>query len=342
MTTLLFDYDPVLFAAACINEKRSISVVHRASGDEYDFDTRTQFFGHWKAKKGGWLAEYNEGKTSPRLPDEFDITDLQKPEPLENAIHTMNSMLRGYCERLGSKKYYGYSGTGQVFRHDLATILEYKGQRKNLVRPVHLSPLKEYLVAKHNCDVVTLIEADDACSCDSYAAYQKWKKTKSDADKMILVMAEKDYQQTTGHIFNTGSSTDVCSHEGFGWLKLDEKGDVRGRGRMWLAHQTLSNDVADNYAANSACDMKWADKSSFKLLKDATDDKQMFEALVKGYQTLYPSKKIVKGWRGDDIEIDWLYMLSENFNLAKLLRTRDEKPTDVKAVLDKLGIVYGD
>ncbi len=338
MTKLLFDYDPVLFAAACVGEKRSIQVVHRSSGDEYEFDTRTSFYGHYKAKAGGYLAEYNQGRESPRLPEEFDIVDIQTPEPLENCIHTMNSMLRGYCERLGTKNYYGYSGKGNVFRHDLATILEYKGQRKNLIRPVHLSALKEYLTVKHNCGIVEYIECDDACSADSFAAYQKWKKSRLDSDKLILVMAEKDYLQCAGHIYNTSNGGDVCSHEGFGWLELNDKGAVKGRGRMWHYHQCLSNDVADNYAANSASDMKWAEKSSFKLLGNCKNDVQAFEALVEGYKTLYPSKKVVKGWRGDDIEIDWLYMLSENFNLAKLLRTRDEQPTDVKAVLIKLGI----
>lgn len=340
MTTLLYDFDPVLFAAACIGEKRTIQVVHRASGDEYEFDTRTSFYGHWKAKAGGYLAEYNKGKESPRLPEEFDITDVQTPEPLEHCIHTMNSMIRGYNERLGSNTYYGYSGKGQVFRHDLATILEYKGNRKNLLRPVHLTAMKDYLVQKHDCRIVELIECDDACSSDSYAAYQKWKKSKSDADKLILVMAEKDYLQCAGHIYNTSNGGDVCSHEGFGWLELNEKGSVKGRGRMWHYHQCLSNDVSDNYAANSASDMKWAEKSSFKLLGDCKNDREAFEALVKGYKTLYPSQKTIKGWRGDDIEIDWLYVLTENFNLSKMLRTRDEKPTVVKDVLDKLNINY--
>ena len=65
-----------------------------------------------------------------------------------------------------------------------------------------------------------------------------------------------------------------------------------------------------------------------------------FEALVTGYKTLYPVKKTIKGWRGDDIEIDWLYMLQENFNLAKMLRSEDEKPTNIKEVLTKLKVNY--
>lgn len=340
MTTILFDYDPILYAAACTGEVKSIKAVHRQSGDEYEFNNRTTFWGHWKTKSGGWLAEYNSGRKTPRLPEEFDIIDVQTPEPLENAMHTMKRMIEGYCETLGSKKYYGYTGTGKVFRHDLATVLEYKGNRNDSLRPIHLDSLKEYLLARHNCTLIRDIEVDDQCSIDSYGAYKKWKKSGQDSDILILAMAEKDYQQCTGHIWNTSNGGDVCSYDGFGWLKLDDKGNVRGRGRLWLLHQCLSNDTADNYAANSATTMKWGEKSSYNLLKDCKTDKEAFEAVVKGYKTLYPSPKVITGWRGDEIEVDWLYMMTENFNLAKLLRTQDEELTDVKSVLDRMGVAY--
>lgn len=340
MTTLLFDYDPILYASASVGEKRTIKAVHRQSGDEYEFKTRTEFWGHWKAKAGGWLADYNKGKETPRLPEEFDILDIQTPEPIENCLHTVKMMIAGTVEAIGASRYYGYSGKGKVFREDISTILKYKGNRDNNLRPLHLDALKEYLEKHHACEVITQIEADDACSIDSYDAYQAWKKSKSDKDKLVLAFVDKDYLQCAGHMYNTNTCAPVCSYEGFGWLKENEKKEVKGRGRLWLYQQILSNDDSDNYAANSASDMKWGEKAAYKLLKDCKDDKQAFEALVKGYKTLYPAPKKIIGWRGDEIEIDFMYVLQENFNLAKMLRSRDEKPTDVKAILDKLNIQY--
>lgn len=340
MTTLLFDYDPILYAAGAVGEKRTIKVIHKQSGDEYEFKTRSEFWGHWKAKAGGWLADYNKGKDSPRLPDEFDVIDIQTPEPLENCLHTIKAMIGGVTEAIGVSSYYGYSGKGKVFREDISTILKYKGNRDNNLRPLHLDALKEYLVKHHACEIVESIEADDACSIDSYNAYQVWKKSKSDKDKLVLAYVDKDYLQCAGHMYNTNTCAPICSYEGFGWLKENDKGEVKGRGRLWLMQQVLSLDSSDNYAANSASDMKWGEKSSYKLLKDCTNDKQAFEALVKGYKTLYPAPKKIIGWRGDEIEIDWLYVLTENFNLAKMLRSRDEKPTNVKDVLNKLGVEY--
>lgn len=76
MSTILFDYDPILYTAGSVGEERSIKAVHRQSWDEYDFTTRTSFWGHWKAKKGGWLADYNKGADSPRLAEEFEKDDI--------------------------------------------------------------------------------------------------------------------------------------------------------------------------------------------------------------------------------------------------------------------------
>lgn len=340
MTRLVFDYDPILYECGSVGETRTVKVVHRQSGDEYDFSTRTAFYGHWKKKAGGWLAEYNAAKTTPRLPEEFDYIDVQEPEPIANCLHTMKRIIAGHQEVIGAKTYYGYSGRGTVFRQDVSTVLKYKGNRDNMLRPIHLDDLKEYLIRHHACKIITEIEADDACTIDSYNAWQKWKKTKSDDDKLVLAYVDKDYLGITGHIYNTNLEDGICSHDGFGWLNLDDKGAVKGRGRMWLYQQVMDGDGSDNYFANSANpEMKWAEKSAYKLLKDAKNDKEALQGLVKGYKLLYPTPKEITGWRGDTLTVDWLYMLQENMTLAHMLRWRGDK-IDVKALLTKLEVEH--
>lgn len=339
MTRLCFDYDPVLYECGFIGETRSVKVVHRQSGDEYEFPNRTAFFGHWKKKAGGWLAEYNEGRKTPRLAEEFDYIDVQTPEPIANCIHTMKQIIQGLKEVCGAETYYGYSGKGDSFRLGVSTVIKYKGNRDGMLRPIHLDELKEYLRKNHALHLVEGIEADDACSIDLYDAYQVWKKTKSDDDKLVLAYVDKDYLQCAGHLYNTKQQDGIDTYDGFGWLNVNDKGAVKGRGRMWLYQQVLSGDDADNYHANSASSMKWAEKSAYNLLKDCKTDKEAFEALVKGYKQLYPAPKKIIGWRGDEIEIDWLYVLQENFTLAKMLRWEGDK-TDVKEVMDKLGVEY--
>lgn len=349
MTKLVFDYDPIIYECGFIGETRHVKIVHRESGDEYEFPNRTAFYGHWKKKAGGWLAEFNAGRSEEkkRSADEFDYIDVQVPQPISQSISTMKSIIQGLKEVTEAKSYYGYSGKGKSFREDISTILKYKGNRDNALRPVHLEELKEYLIKHHACKLVQGIEADDACSIDLYTAYQKWKKSKNDKDKLILAYVDKDYLQCTGHLYNTNKQDGIDTYDGFGWLEIVERTtesgkpvrEVKGRGRMWLYQQVLDGDSADNYFANSATDMKWGEMSAYNLLKDAKNDKEAFEGLVKGYKTLYPSPKKIKGWRGDEVEIDWLYVLQENFNMAFMLRKPDDK-IDVKAVLEKLEVEH--
>lgn len=357
MTKLVMDYDPILYECGFIGETRHVQVVHKQSGDEYEFPNRTAFYGHWSKKAGGWLAEYNAGKTTPRTADEFVYTDIQTPEPIENCLHTMKRIIQGLKEVCAADRYYGYSGRGDPDRVEISTVLKYKGNREGTLRPVHLPELKDYLIKNHACKIVTGIEADDACSIDLYEGYQKWKKTKSDDDKVVLAYVDKDYLQCAGHLYNTNEQDGIDTHEGFGWLNINEKGTVKGRGRMWLYHQVMNGDSADNYKANSASKMKWGEKSSYAVLKDAKNDKEAFEALVKGYKTLYPQPKKIVGWRGYEdpkdmkilkpdskdfeIEVDWLYMLQENMTLAFMLRWLDDK-IDVRKTMDKLGVEYNE
>ena len=366
MSTLCLDYDPLIYQSGAVGEERSIKVVHRASGDEYEFATRTAFFGHWKKKAGGWLAEYNAGRPEDkkRGADEFDITDVQTPEPLANCLHTLKQMIVAAKEATGVSKYYGYSGKGTVFREGVSTIVKYKGNREGMLRPVHLEDLKDYLVRQHACTIVhdpdpdKNVEADDMCTIDVVAGWKKWKRTGSDSDMVILGYTDKDYRQSAGHLWHCPSQTMRSQGDIFGELTWDAGSkEVKGWGRKWLYFQVMCGDTADNYFANSANPgMKWADKSAYDILKDATNDKEAWEALKKGYQLLYPSPKKIIGWRGYqdpktmkvlkpdaqdfEIEVDWLYCLNENFNLAKMLRTKDEKPTDVKEVMKTLGVEY--
>lgn len=340
MAKLCFDYDYLLYAAGGKTETRSIVVTHRASGDEWEFPNRTLFWGHHKAKAGGWLAEWNsmQPEDKRRKAEEFDVADKQEPEPIQNAIHTLKQMIAAVKEEAGVSSNYGYTGKGASFRESVSTIIKYKGNREGNLRPVLLDGLKHYLVRQQGAEIVTGIEADDAVSIDSYNAWKKWKKSKSDTDKLIVACNDKDYKQCPGHL--KYPEQPLCSFgEGFGYLEPKEKG-YTGRGRMWLYFQVLAGDSADNYFANSASPVKWGEASAYKALAGCKNDQEALQALVDSYKLLYPSPKKIIGWRGQEIEIDAMYCLQENFTLARMLRARDEKPIVLKDVLDSLKVEY--
>jgi hypothetical protein len=366
LTKLCFDYDPLLYMAGSIGEKRSVKVVHRESGDEYEFSTRTDFYGHWKKKEGGWLAEYNTGRTSPRLASEFDYTDIQEPEPIEFCMKTLKEMIERVKEYVGASWYYGYSGKGKSFREDVSTVMMYKGNRLNAIRPVHLDDLKHYLVRMHNCKIVTGIEADDAVSMDAHSAYRKWEKSGSTEDLLVTAAVDKDYFQCAAHLLHPNELGTIDSDSGgFGWLKENADGDVKGRGRMWLYWQIISGDDADNYCAHAAYDKRakglgakrWGVKTAFPYLMDAKNDKEAWEALLRAYKHLYPTSVTLPGWRAYEdpdkmttlkpdwekhvVTIDAMAMLQENATLAFMLRHKEDK-INVSEILTKLGVEYAE
>jgi hypothetical protein len=152
---------------------------------------------------------------------------------------------------------------------------------------------------------------------------------------------DKDYYGSGSKFFNMNKpEKGIVDTNCFGELTLNEKKEVEGYGRIFKMYQICSSDQSDNYAANCVSDMKWGSKSAYKALVDCKTDKELFEAAVGVFQTLYPSPRVVLGWRGDDIEADWLYVFQECFDMAHLHRKENDW-VNVLDVLKKLEINYG-
>jgi len=327
MKQLIFDYDYIKYSVGSASEKRDILVTH-PSGIEEVFKTRTEFYGHWKKKEGGWLGEYNKDKSSPLLAEEFTIVDRQHPEPIELCLASVRGHIYGICEKLDVLDYKGFVGSGDSWRVEASTILKYKGQRASVVRPVHLKAIEEYLISYHDAELITHLEADDKCVMKCY-----------DNPNNILVFCDKDYYGVNRiHGYNINDHKDVYTGTGLGHLENTKKG-VKGIGRKFFYHQILSGDSSDNYFANSASDVKWGDSSSYKALLDCKSDKECWQKIVECYKLLYPEPKEIIGWRGDTIKIDWLYVLQENATMAHMLRNENDSINVVK-ILDKLGVKY--
>lgn len=366
MTKLVFDIDFIIFQAVSVAEERFITALHKPSGRTFEFGNKTELYGHYKKKEGGWIAEENKknGNDFYKVED-FEVVECQRPRhfkysgkigtldefgkirtkevepytvsPWVGAKNILDNKVKEICEKLGTNNYVCYTGKGKTFREDIATLWKYKGNRDDMLRPLLLDKMKDYVVKRHNGILVKDIEADDAYSIAVIEGHNNWKQG---GEKVIGIAEDKDSKQTNGWHFNPNKDDAPRLVEGFGKLVINSKDEVDGSGRMWLAFQTMNGDTSDNYKANCFSDIKWGDKAAYNQLKDATNDKELFQALVDGYKKLYPEKKTVIGWSGKEIEIDWLYVLTECFNLAKMMRTYNEKPTVVKDVLDKLKIEY--
>ena len=321
-------FDFIKYTLGSVGEKRSIVVTHKQSGNQKEFKTRTEFYGHWAKKSGGWLGEQNKGRDTPWTVDDFTIEDKQVAEPLEICLSSVKKYIEAVNEKLGATSYYGYIGKGDSWRVEASTILKYKGQREGTLKPIHLEAIEDYLKKNHAAIFIRGKEADDQVVIDA-----------TEDPELIVIGVDKDYRGCQIKLFNPDKMGEPEVIKGFGKLYIGSDKMVRGEGRIFLYHQVLSQDSSDNYAANSASDIKWADKSSFAVLSKCSTDKQALEGMVEAYKKLYPEPKVITGWRGDKFEIDWKYVMQENFTMAHMLRHDDDRFV-LTDVLDKLEIDY--
>lgn len=325
----VFDLDYLKYSVASVGEKRSIKAYHKVTGDEFECKTRTDLWGHYLKKNKGLLAEFNKKNGTQYKAEDLEVIDIQIPEPIQNVKHSANEMFKKVMWQLGTSNYSAYIGKGKSFRVERSTIVEYKGQRQASLKPLCLDEISDYLIWKYKPEVVEYLESDDRVVMDAYRNKEK-----------CVVGVDKDYFGCDVQFFNVNQvEKGIQQCGGFGGLSLNAKGEVKGIGRMFFYHQVLSGDSSDNYKANSANpEYEWGDKSSYKLLKDCKTDKEALEAIKQGYQLIYPEPRKIIGWRGDEIEVDWLYCAEENFQMARMLRWENDV-VSLREVMAKFGVI---
>lgn len=324
----VIDLDHIVYRCAAVGEEKRIIVEHQVIGS-MEFKTRTELYGHWKKKNGGWLAEFNKKRESPITPEELTISDIQRPEPFHFVQHSAKLQFENVLKTFDTKNYIALIGGQGNFRKDVATLLGYKQNRDDMLLPVHLKDLKEYMTERYNPRIINGIETDDACVIECYKQPHK-----------VTVSYDKDHRGCPAKLFNPLHPEEgVLDCAQFGKLWLNDKKEVKGIGRLWFYFQIMTGDATDNYKSNCFSDVNWGEKSSFNLLKDCKTDKEAFEALLVGFNKLYPEPKVVTGWRGNEIEIDALYVLQEMFILAHMRRWEDDSPV-VTDILSNLKIKY--
>lgn len=322
----VIDMDLYKYHVAAAGESRSVLVTHRASGKEMEVKTRTEFYGHYLKKDGGILAELNSKRQSPFAWDEFDYTDLQVAEPLENVLYTARVMVEKDLEACGAKEYIAYMGVGDSFRLGRSTLLQYK-DRGHLLKPLLLQEVSDYLQIKFQAELVTDIEADDAIVMECYR----------DPTKFAVIEDKDAWGQPMNVWDRNRRDRGIVDCNKFGSIFLDNKDYVRGEGRLFLYWQVAYGDTTDNYKANCFSEKRWGEKAAYHALKGCQNDAEALTVIRDIYQGLYPEPKIVTGWRGDQIEIDWRYVAQEIWDMARMLRWRGDH-VDLMQLMQRYGI----
>lgn len=329
---LAIDADLIIYRAAFNIQKDYITVEHKPTGRTKRFDTRTEFWGHHSKRAGGWLAEINkkreEDGLQPFNPDEFEIHDDYELEPVENGYHLIKMYIKSFLKACDATSYTLYIDGGETFRHDAATILQYKGNRTQ-PKPHYYEEIRNYCIRYHPCVISEGIESDDHLSILGARG------------EAIQVSCDKDQKQTPSWIYDYDKSDKPFEvKEGVGKIWSDSSGMVRAVGFKSLCWQLCTSDDIDNVKPRALCGAKFGDKKALELLRPLSTKKECLEAVLALYRTWYPEPVTYKHWNtGEEITKNYFEIASEMFTLLYMLRDYDDVTT-LASLCDELGVEY--
>jgi len=234
MNIVLFDFDIVAYRCGYAAEKRR----YTAKDGTLEFDTKEEALKH---------------DPEPQI--------LIKPDPLGNALHSVKSICNRILEKLKPvESYRGYLTGSDNFRHKIATIKPYKGNRKNVIKPTWYADIREYLVKNWHAEVVNGIEADDQLVID----FLKNPK------KSIICSIDKDFNQ-------------VPNVRLYNWVKEEFNTIDRQQAAFNLWKQVLTGDSTDNIPGVP----KIGERKAEKLLASVRSIDQYHDICLKEYQKHY-------------------------------------------------------
>jgi uncharacterized short protein YbdD (DUF466 family) len=187
-------------------------------------------------------------------------------EPLENALQNVKEIVETCLTMIGTNDYHIYLTGKNNFRKEVATIREYKANRKNARYPIHLDDIKEYLIKNHPTSVSDGQEADDELGIALTEL----------GEAGIVVSNDKDLLMVPGkHYVFTRDEKIVVSEES-------------GRRHFWT--QVLTGDSTDNIMGCPMIGPKKAEKAL-----DGIVDEQDYYDVVYGLYKRQLEKKPPEG-----------------------------------------------
>ena len=221
---VIIDADPIVYRAGFAGE----SVEYHCILEHTDGSIREEIFirtGEKTANKllKEWLAS-NEGwevisEDRVIIPEELDHVLSTVKAIIQNTLH---AVAKHFDIDIFDIQYRVLlSGPGN-FRHDIATVLPYKGNRKDTHKPHWYQQIRNYLTTYWGGEVIEGREADDECAIAQYT---------HDSPSIICTI-DKDLDQVPGHHYDYVRKT-------FYTTSKDE-------GECLFYKQVLSGDSTDN------------------------------------------------------------------------------------------------
>ena len=220
---VFFDLDPAVYMSGFAAQKSHYNLIWEDS----DGETRFTSCEDGAAKKKKLVAEIAEGGGEV-LESEKVVTSEPESFALQCAKTLLTAAESTLRRKFKSKVEVEYYLTGESnYRDDIATIVPYKGNREDMVKPAHYAAVRQYFIDKWGAEIVDGIEADDEVSIRSW---ELWRN-KSRPD-YVVASIDKDLDQIPGMHYDYGKHV---------FYEVDEL-----EAEMFFYAQTLAGDSTDN------------------------------------------------------------------------------------------------
>lgn len=181
-----------------------------------------------------------------------DLTAKDAELKVDELISTILSDTEGFAD----DNYEVYlTGKGN-FRFDIAKTLEYKGNRKDAAKPIHLPHVREYMITKYKATVSEGEEADDLIAIEA----TKFGMT------TVVASIDKDMLQIP------------CYHYNITRRELSAVGEFTGL--KYFYSQILTGDKADNIKGLYRCGPVKANK----ILDECDTEIKLWNTCVEAYE----------------------------------------------------------
>jgi len=326
---LIVDGDSVAYRCAAACETRAINVLHKPTGLTKSFKHRTEL-------KKSLLAKGKE------VTDDYVITDVQTPEPLEYCLSTIKKHIKKASDAVEADEVKVFSGESFNFRLDLPLPVRYKSNRTGNIRPIHLKEAKLFMKNKYKAEEAVGYEVDDASCLYGYDVLKQ-------GDIPLLLKIEKDQMSHNGLLLveSTENSTEfsekcftITEIPELGELHIGSSGTVKGSGLKFLCHQWIFGDPVDCYKASELSKLKFGEKSSYKLLEPLSSVKACLEAVIDQFKVFYPEPFTYTDWSGKVHEnVTYRDMLELYFACCWMKRAKDDDSTPF-ALFKQYNVAY--
>ena len=323
----IVDGDLLVYPAAASAQKTIYVAKDQEDNVIAEFESASEFK-NWKESVeflGMDMDHFYEGDLDDVVRDSYVRVD-----DFSVAKRNFKSMLKDWLYRAGVEDCEVYLSPQQGlenFRHTVSLRKVYKGNRGEQEKPEHLEELRKWAFKQPYVKRARTagFETDDVV-CG---------KGQKLGEKGVVIQNEKDGQQVVGcWIFypDVHEEPIFSDPNSVGWL--DDSGKkIVGCGWLWLLHQILTGDVADNYSGLDGC----GDKKSFKTLSEYNNEPieklpDVVKDVIDLYRNKYGDHYQYVNKDGEEVVGSWFDFFEESVRLAYMVKNRKDYPDEIMDV----------